>query len=196
MLNKERPRVDEKHTIHHHHNETVPEVRVVATATSSEFWPQSNLQSPETSGLSIFEVECVWEYMAASIFSKDYGSLPPRANLTIEAPNAGLSDNTVELWFFGILSTDVSDDCTTVTGNKARLISCYWPTALCQEERSEVKVSRCQAVSYHMMVLCMFPHLTLVGGIGRRLNKRGVGSTICGRGCLGYPFVGRSSVHQ
>lgn len=79
-------------------------------------------QPTKPPSLGILEVEGVRENVAASVLSKDDGSLPARADLTVEAADAGLTKDTVQLWLFWVLATDVADLSTGVQGDEPRLV--------------------------------------------------------------------------
>ena len=85
-----------------------------------------HVQSAKPSGLGVLEVECVGEGVTSSLLTKDDGPLSPGTHLTVQAtgrrkstgchthvmwphppPNTGVSEDAIELWLLGVLSTDV-----------------------------------------------------------------------------------------
>ena len=62
------------------------------------------------------------EYVTTTVFSENYGPLSPRTHLTVEATNAGLSHNAVELRLLRVLATDVTDLGLGIVRDEPRLI--------------------------------------------------------------------------
>lgn len=62
------------------------------------------------------------ENVVSTVFPKHDWSFSPRAHLTVEAPDTGLSDNAVELRLLRVLATDVADLSFGVVRYETRLL--------------------------------------------------------------------------
>ncbi len=109
VLDKEGPRVDEKHSVHHHHNEAIP-VCVSEREAMMDWWlGVLHLQPAEPPSLGVLEIEGVRENVAAPVLPKHDGTFSARAHLTVEAAHTCLSQDAVKLRLLWVLSTDVAD---------------------------------------------------------------------------------------
>lgn len=89
LAQQEGPGVDEVDAVHHDGNDAVPAL--------------------EAPGQAVFDEERVAEHEAMLLVPKEDGALAARADLTAQAPHAGLTDDAEELGVVGVLMTDILD---------------------------------------------------------------------------------------